>query len=91
MNILNLEKLPVNARNVLRPFLEEMVEIYGEDIVSVFAYGSVTGPDYDPKRSDINVAVVLKEISFWKLKPALKTVRTASRRKITAPKPGLST
>ncbi len=85
MNINNLEKLPVNARNVLRPFLEEMGKIYNEDIVSVFAYGSVTGPDYNPKTSDINVALVLKEISLEKLKPSLKTVRAALRRKITAP------
>ncbi len=85
MEIKELEKLPVSARNALRPFLGELFKAYGDDIVSVFAYGSVTGADYNPKTSDINIAVVLKDVSLAILKPALKTVRAGLRRKITAP------
>jgi predicted nucleotidyltransferase len=85
MNTQNLEKLPVNAQNLLKPYLDEFFKIYGGDIVSVFVYGSVTGPDFNPKTSDINLAVVLKEVSVEKLKSVLKTVRQGMRRKITAP------
>ncbi|RKY41108.1 MAG: hypothetical protein DRP85_07195 [Candidatus Makaraimicrobium thalassicum] len=85
MDIKNLEKLPENVRDILSRFLDGLFKLYGEDIVSVFVYGSVTGADYNPKTSDINIAVVLKDISLVKLKPALKTVRAGLRRKITAP------
>ncbi|MGD2279350.1 MAG: hypothetical protein PVH45_04580 [Candidatus Omnitrophota bacterium] len=85
MEIQNLDKLPENARSVLAPYLKELVDTYGGDIVSIFAYGSVTGRDYNPKTSDINVAVVLNEVSLEKFKPMLKTVQKGIKRKITAP------
>ncbi len=85
MEIRNLEKLPERARKALAPFLEGLFEIYGDDILSVFAYGSVTGPDYCPKTSDVNVAVVLKNISLGKIKKALKLVKAGLKRKITVP------
>ncbi|MEA3489058.1 MAG: hypothetical protein U9R44_01790 [Candidatus Omnitrophota bacterium] len=85
MDIRNLEKLPDNARKVLSPFLDELFDIYREAIRSVFVYGSVTGRDYNPKTSDINMAVVLDDVSLGKLKPALKAVRSGLKKKITAP------
>lgn len=85
MEMRNLEKLPENARNALKPFLEELFKTYGEDLVSVFVYGSVTGPDYNPKTSDINLAVVMKEVSIEKLKASMKAIRRASSKKIAVP------
>ena len=85
MDIRNLEKLPEHARKVLGPFLEELLGIYEDAILSIFDYGSVTGPDYCPKTSDINVAVVLKNISLGKIKKALKPVKAGLKRRITAP------
>ena len=85
MNISNLEKIPVEAQNALKPFLEELFKIYGDEIQSVFVYGSVTGKDYDPKTSDINLAIVLKDVSLDKLKQVLKPVKTGIRRNITVP------
>ncbi|MGB2662018.1 MAG: hypothetical protein WBD04_06510 [Candidatus Omnitrophota bacterium] len=85
MEIKNLEKLPVGVKNVLEPYLNEIIQAYDKDIVSIFAYGSVTGPDYNPKTSDINLAIVLKEVSLEKLKPVLKTAKSGMKRKVTAP------
>jgi hypothetical protein len=85
MNIQNLDKLPADVQKILKPYLDELLKAYGEDIVSIFVYGSVTGPDYNPKSSDVNLAVVLKDVSLEKLKPMLKTVRQGMRRKVTAP------
>ncbi|MBD3426755.1 MAG: hypothetical protein GF409_05950 [Candidatus Omnitrophica bacterium] len=85
MNIRNMDKLPEGARKALEPFLQEVIEAYGNDLVSIFAYGSVTGPDYNPKTSDINVAVVLKDVTLPRLKELLKPVQKASRKGITAP------
>lgn len=83
--IKNLEKLPIKAQPALKALVTELARIYGDDMLSIFAYGSVTGPDYDPRTSDINVGVVLNAISLNKLKLSLKVSRKAMRRKITAP------
>ena len=85
MQIKNLEKLPSRAQDVLKPYLEDLIKMYDENIVSIFVYGSITGPGYDPKRSDINLAVVLKEVSLDKLKRSLKAVKKGMRRRINAP------
>ncbi|MGB2879835.1 MAG: hypothetical protein WBD24_06615 [Candidatus Omnitrophota bacterium] len=85
MEIQNLDKLPKKAAGVLKPYLEELIKVYGDDVISLFVYGSVTGPDYNPKTSDINLAVVLKKVSLEKFKPVLKTVRGGAKKKITAP------
>jgi len=85
MDIKNLDKLPEKVQKVLKPFLDDLVKVYGQDIISVFTYGSVTGSDYNPRTSDINVAVVLDDISLANLKRSLKTVKAGMRKKITAP------
>lgn len=85
MGYANLDKLPRNAAGVLKPFLDELTEVYRDEIVSIFVYGSVTGADYNAKTSDINVAVVLKEISLERLKPILRVVKKGMRNRINAP------
>ena len=85
MEIKNLDKLPESVQRIIKPYVEELVKTYGENVISIFAYGSITGRYYDPKRSDINLAVVLKEVSLEKLKQALKTVKGGIRCKINAP------
>ncbi len=81
----NMGKLPPKVQKLLKPYLEKLHDIYRDSIISIFAYGSVTGPDYNPKTSDVNVAIVLNDTSSRTLKSALETVRSGMRKKITAP------
>lgn len=85
MGMINLEKLPPDAQSALKPFLEEVIRVYGEGLVSVFAYGSVTGPDYESRSSDINVGVVLKDVSLGSLSQSLPAVKKAMKRRVTTP------
>ena len=85
MGIINLDKLPPYARAALAPFLEQLTSLYREELISVFAYGSVTGPDYNPHLSDINVGVVLKDVSLEKLRRVLPAVKKAMKSRVTAP------
>ncbi|MFH1664846.1 MAG: hypothetical protein ABIA77_01725 [Candidatus Omnitrophota bacterium] len=85
MDIKNLEKLPEGVRDRLGWFAGELSGAFGEDIVSVFVYGSAAGAGYDPKHSDINVAVVMKDVAVGKLKPALKIIRAGLKKRITVP------
>lgn len=43
---------------------EEYRTCYGETLQSVTVYGSATGEDFDPKRSDINLLVVLDQVTL---------------------------
>ena len=81
----NLDKLPVKAQPALKALVMDLGCIYGDDVLSIFAYGSVTGPDYDPRTSDINVGVVLNAAPLSRLKLSIKASRRAMRRKVTAP------
>ncbi|MCK4852040.1 MAG: hypothetical protein KAS86_02890 [Candidatus Omnitrophica bacterium] len=85
MDIKNIEKLPPGAGKVLGPYLDELEKLYNGAMISIFAYGSVTGPDYDPRTSDINIAVVLKDTSVKELRSALKIVKSGIRKRITVP------
>jgi len=85
MLLKNIESLPESAKNVLMPYLEKLSGIYSHDIISIFVYGSVAGPNYDPRYSDINVAVVMRDASARMLSSAARLVRWGLRRKITAP------
>jgi len=85
MGLKNIDKLPENVQRVIAPYLEKLLELLKDGVVSVFAYGSVTGPEYDRKRSDINIAVVLKDASAENLKPVLRTVRGGLKKNITVP------
>lgn len=85
MNLRNLERLPEEARRRIVPFLEELLMAFDGSIISIFVYGSVTGPDYNPRESDINLGVVLEDISLPRLAPALKAVKKAFRARIPAP------
>jgi predicted nucleotidyltransferase len=81
----NLEKLPERAQKVLKPYVKKLLEIYESDVLSIFAYGSVTSMDYEPRTSDINIAVVMKDLPVHKLKRSLGLVRSGRRKGITAP------
>ncbi|MBL7073510.1 MAG: hypothetical protein ISS33_07090 [Candidatus Omnitrophica bacterium] len=85
MDIKNIEKMPDKSRPAITSFLEALEEAYGEDLLSVFAYGSATTADYNPKTSDINIAVVLKDVSIEILKKAASGIRKAVRNKIVVP------
>ncbi|MDP8299572.1 MAG: hypothetical protein P9L88_06700 [Candidatus Tantalella remota] len=85
MEINDVSKLPASARKVIDPYVADLKEAYGEEILSIFVYGSVTGVEYNPRRSDINVAVVLKDISFDKLKKGLKVIKKGRKQKINVP------
>ncbi|MBU0683465.1 MAG: hypothetical protein ABIH85_06130 [Candidatus Omnitrophota bacterium] len=85
MKIQNIEKLPLACQKDVCYLLNKLEDIYGDDIISVFVYGSVTGQDYHSKTSDINVAVVMEDTSLSTLSPILKTVKKIRSAKITAP------
>jgi hypothetical protein len=47
----------------LQQFVQDLQNLYAEDLLTVFLYGSAAASEYVPGRSDINVAIVLRTLT----------------------------
>jgi len=81
----NTERLHPQAKDLIIPYLQKLLNILSDNIISVNIYGSAISGDYVPGKSDINVLVVLREVGLGDLKKSLKLVSEGIRKKITAP------
>ena len=59
--------------------------IYGDDLVSILLYGSATGRDYQPGKSDLNFMVVLSEDGIEHLDRALPVVKKWRKKRVAIP------
>lgn len=85
VDLKNLERLNPEVKKRLVPYLSEMIDLHKENLVSILLYGSALDDDFSFKSSDINLLVILKEVSFKSLKKSLKLVDRGIKKKITAP------
>jgi len=83
--IINEGKLHIEARKKFILYLEAMVGIHGDNLISAFVYGSAAGENYIPKSSDINSVLVFKDLEFAALKNSLKVISKGINKKIAAP------
>ena len=83
--ITNLDKLHKSAREIIEPYAKELVELLGDNIRSVIVYGSSIGEAFIPKRSNINLLVVCREITVAELKKCHKLVLKGRKKGIIAP------
>ncbi|UCF79370.1 MAG: hypothetical protein JSW03_03740 [Candidatus Eiseniibacteriota bacterium] len=81
----NLDKLRPEVARPLKPYLESLLSVLGEEVLSVVAFGSATGPDFVPGRSNVNLAVVVKELDLSVLRKCLKQVNAGFKKRIVAP------
>lgn len=81
----NIKNLQPEVSKKFVPYLESMLSAHGDDIVSVFIYGSSAAGEYLKGSSDINSAFVFKEIKFHLLKKSLKLISKGISRSVAAP------
>lgn len=81
----NLDKLDPQAKKVIEPYLNELLKIHQDNIVSIFVCGSAAAGDFIYKVSNINLLVILEKLEFVDLKKSLKTISKGINKKITAP------
>lgn len=67
------------------PFLEEVLSGYREKIHSIHITGSALTPDYDPKHSDVNSVVVLKEMDLKFLEHLAPLGKKYGKKRLAAP------
>ena len=60
-------------------------DVYGDDLVSIMLYGSATGKDYRPGKSDINFMIVLSEEGIERLDRAFEIVKKWRKRNVAIP------
>ncbi len=74
-----------DAKKRFTPFLDELLDSSKEKIYSVQATGSALTPDYNPKRSDINSVVVLKEMDLKFLEVLAPLGKKYGKKGVAAP------
>lgn len=84
-NLKNMERLPIEVKKRAEPYLEELLKLHQDNIISIFIYGSAASGDYIPGVSGINSAVVFKNLGFVQFKKSLHLVDKGIRRNITTP------
>lgn len=70
---------------LLQKFVQETQDLYGEDLVAVFLYGSAAADEHVPGRSDINVAVILRRLTAALLRKASGSLRNWHRQGFATP------
>lgn len=83
--IINKKKLYIGVQKKIIPYFKIMSDIHGDNLISVFIYGSAAGENYIPKVSDINSVFVFKDLRFSTFKISLKVVSKGIFNKIAAP------
>jgi len=73
------------VEQLLRKFVQETQDLYGEDLVAVFLYGSAAADEHVPGRSDINVAVILRRLTAVLLRKAAGSLRNWHRQGFATP------
>ncbi len=81
----NLDKLNLHARKAVGEYCTKVMDAIGEEVRSIAVYGSATGPDFIPKRSNINLAVVVKMINQHMLQALFDTVKWGLKQMIVPP------
>jgi hypothetical protein len=81
----NLDAFHDEVRSKLEPYVKDLIELLGENLKSVVVFGSAAGPDYVPKKSNVNLLVVCQEVGLKTLKTTLKTVKKGRKKGIVAP------
>jgi hypothetical protein len=70
---------------ILQEFATEVGALYGEELVSVFLYGSVVSGGHVKGRSDINTGIVLRRLSPALLRKATPRLRRWQRQGFATP------
>lgn len=80
-----LDGLNKEVGEVLAPYCQEMIALHKDNLLSIVLYGSACGPDFVHKHSNVNLMVVLSEVSLAALKASLKIIAKGRRKGIVAP------
>ena len=67
----NLNFLTKPVKDAVEPYCNKMLNLHGDNIKSLYVYGSATSDEFIPKKSNINILVILERIDPPDLKKTL--------------------
>jgi len=74
-----------DPKEIFPEIIADYKGIYGGDLVSILLYGSATGKDYRPGKSDINFMIVLSEQGIEQLDRAFPVIKKWRKRNVAIP------
>jgi hypothetical protein len=80
-----MAKAVQDPKEIFQEIINDYKGLFGDDLVSIILYGSATGKDYRPGKSDINFMIVLSEEGINNIDKAFKTVSKWQKRKVAIP------
>jgi len=81
----NLDRLDPWIQKQVIPFCQRMLDCFPGRISSICLYGSAAVGDYIPKRSDINIMIMVDRLGMEELQTCLKLIKKGRKKRITAP------
>ena len=69
----------------LNKIIDDFKSLYGDDLISIILYGSASGKEFRPGKSDINFMIVLSEEGIEHLDKAFKTVAKWKKKRVAIP------
>jgi hypothetical protein len=84
--LINLDNLPTKVKEFVEPYATKLIQIHQDNLKCIMVYGSATQyEDFVPKRSNINLLVILGEINIQDLKKSAKLVTKGEQKKKIIP------
>ncbi|MBN1832402.1 MAG: hypothetical protein JW896_09850 [Deltaproteobacteria bacterium] len=80
-----MAKSPKDPKDIFPEIIDDYKDFLGDDLISIILYGSATGQDYRPGKSDINFMMVLSEQGIDRLDMVFKLVDKWKKRKVAVP------
>jgi len=80
-----VEKLPEKFEKRLADFVVTVRNLLGPNLKSIVLYGSAARGEFDPRRSDLNVLLVLEDVAYRHLAILAPYIRRWARRRIATP------
>ncbi|MFC1884464.1 hypothetical protein ACFL2O_06825 [Thermodesulfobacteriota bacterium] len=80
-----MSKSPKDPKEIFPEIVEDYKNLYGENLISVIAYGSAASADYVPGRSDINLMVILDDAGMDELDRSFDVVKKWRKKGVAVP------
>ena len=77
--------MPKNTETIYKEILDCYTDTFKDSLHTLYIYGSATTDDFNEKYSDINVAIILNDISIQNLIKARSCIKMLRKKNVTAP------
>ena len=83
--LINIERLNEGIRKPIQDYCMRFIQIHGENLKSIYVYGSAASSEFIKGRSNVNMLMVFERIDPQDLQRSLKTVSAGRKKGIVAP------